>query len=199
MLNQFLICLTLFLLTACSVAPINTTTTARPLGKDNNQVTASGLITGFQYTRGLSEKIDLSVGIENQFGLVFNVFGKYNFKDGGTDGFSIAGISGFGYADGIGKSKSAYAGGVFSYRKDSIEPFLVARLNYVRWKYSSLDSNDRDDLITIPTYKDSFIYSQVDVGGNYITDRAHVGLGVHIFTFPDSSAVTPFIDIGYRF
>ncbi len=199
MFKNISLILILTLLTACSVAPINTTTTARPLGKDNNQVTASGLITGFQYTRGLSEKIDLTVGVENQFGLVFNVFGKYNFKDGGSDGLSVAGISGFGYGHGIGESKSAYAGGVLSYRKDSIEPFLVARLNYVHWKYSSLSSNDRDDLITIPTYKDSFIYSQVDVGGNYITERAHIGLGVHIFTFPDSSAVSPFIDIGYRF
>ena len=199
MSKQLLLCLIFFILSACSVAPINTTTTARPIGKDNNQITASGLITGFQYTRGLNEEIDLTFGIENQLGLVFNVFGKYNFKDGGTDDFSIAGISGFGYADGIGNSKSAYAGGVLSYRKDSIEPFLVARLNYVRWKYSSLNSNDRDDLITIPTYKDSFVYSQVDIGGNYITDRAHVGLGIHIFTFPDSSVISPFIDIGYRF
>ena len=199
MLKQIFLCLSLLALTSCSVAPINTTTTARPLGKDNNQVTVSGLITGVQYTRGLSEKIDLTVGVESQFGLVFNVFGKYNFKDGGADGFSIAGISGFGYADGIGESKSAYAGGALSYRKDSIEPFLVARLNYVRWKYSALSSSERDDLITIPTFKDSFIYSQVDIGGNYISERAHIGLGVHIFTFPDSSAVSPFIDIGYRF
>ena len=186
-------------LTACSVAPINTSTTARPLGKDKNQIIASVIVPGLQYTRGLTEKLDLTVGIESQFGLVFNTYGKYTIKDNGANGVSLAALAGAGYGDSIGKSKSAYAGGIISYRKDNLEPFLVARLNYVSWKYSSLSSDNKDDLISVPTLKDSFVYSQVSVGGNYITERAHMALGLHAFIFPDSTGVSPFFDIGYRF
>jgi len=195
-----LVTLLIFLtFTACSVAPINTTTTARPLGVDKNQVIASIIVPGFQYTRGVSEKLDLTVGIESQFGLVYNVYGKYSLKDSESNGVSLAALGGAGYGDGIGKSKSAYFGGVFSYRNDSLEPFVVARLNYVSWKYSSLSSDRRDDLISIPSFKDTFVYSQVSLGGNYITERAHLALGIHAYIFPDSTGVSPFFDVGYRF
>jgi len=184
---------------ACSVAPINTVTTARPLGKDNNQGTFGVVPTGLIYTRGVTEKIDLSLGAEIQIGLMFSVLAKINVKDGGENGLSIAPLFGAGYGADLGNTKSLFSGLVLSYRKDSFEPFLTGRVNWVSWKVDELTGSNRDDLIKIPSYKKTFYYGQADVGFNYITQKAHIALGVHGFLFPENQAYAPFFDVGYRF
>jgi hypothetical protein len=191
--------LSALVLTACSVAPINTTTTARPLGKDQNLLTGNAIVTGVQYTRGLTEKMDVAFGIEEQFGVVFNMYGKYNFINGSDNGYSLAALGGIGYGSDLGHSKSVYAGGVASYRSGSFEPFFVLRLNYVDWKLYELTDNNRDDLVTIPSYKDTFLYAQTDAGFNYLNGVWGVTVGAHVYFFPENSSASPFAAIQYKF
>ena len=107
-MSKLLVLIALITLAGCSVAPINTTTTARSLGKDKNQVTGNAIATGVQYARGITEKLDLNVGMESQFGLVLNAYAKYSFKNSAEKGFSFAGIGGAGYGSDLGHSKSLY-------------------------------------------------------------------------------------------
>ena len=104
------------ILAGCSVAPINTATTARTLGKDNNLLTGSFPITGLKYERGVTDNLDLGLGIENQFGLLAHAFGKVNFINHQENGISVGSLFGVGFAS-IGDSKSFYAGPIVFIQK----------------------------------------------------------------------------------
>lgn len=183
----------------CSVAPMNTATTARTLGADQNQFTGSFPIFGLKYERGINDSFDVGAGIENQMGAVFHAFGKYNFENKGEKGLSTAAIFGAGYGDGIGKSKSAYLGPIVSYRDNSFEAFATYKLNAVRWDYAGLSSDDKDDLISIPSVKESFVYHEVDFGISLVEEKWMATVGGKIFFFPEGTSSTPFLDVGYKF
>jgi hypothetical protein len=178
---------------------MNTATTARTLGIDQNLITASLPVTGVKYERGITENLDLGVGLESQIGYVLHAFGKYSFLNRKDNGFSLASFFGAGYGSGIERSKSVYVGPIFSYRKNSFELFASIRANYVSWNFAGLTAGNKDDLITIPSYKNHFFYGQSDLGMNFFNDNWTVTLGAKILMFPRSSAATPFGDIAYKF
>ena len=194
----FMLALILFF-AGCSVAPINTATTARTLGTDKNQITGSFPILGVKYERGIDDSLDLGFGLESQMGVVFHAFGKYNLKNSGEKGLSYAGIFGAGYSDSIGDSKSAYLGPIVSYRYDAFEVFGAYKVNFVHWDFAGLSSNDKDELISVPSSEDSFVYHEVDFGISIVQESWLATVGGKLFIFPDSTSSTPFVEVAYKF
>lgn len=183
-------------LAGCAVAPLNSTTTARSMGKDAQQAKINVAVPGLMYERGLSENFDIGAGVEIQSVLLLNVFGKYAFINKPEGGFSLAGLGGVGAGSG---SKSIYAGPVVSYRHKWFESFLVARYNYVDWK-NNFSSDDEADLLSFFPRKAHFSYSQLDVGMSYLGEKNSLSLGVKFFALEkDNSSLTPFVDIGFKF
>lgn len=183
-------------LAGCAVAPLNSTTTARSMGKDANQININVLVPGIMYERGLSENFDMGAGVEFQSVLLLNVFGKYAFINNLEGGFSLAGLGGVGAGDG---TKSVYAGPILSYRHKWFETFLVARYNYVDWKYE-VSSHDDSDLLSFFPKTGHLGYSQFDVGMSIIGETTSLSLGAKFFALEkDNSSFTPFVDIGFKF
>ncbi len=198
-MKLFLGFLALFILLAgCSVAPINTATTARTLGEGKNLLTGSFPVTGVKYERGITNDLDLGLGIENQFGLLFHAFGKVNFINHQENGFSVGSLFGGGLAS-IGDSKSFYTGPIVSYRKNSFEVFTAYKFNFVQWKFDGIDPDDKDDLLSVPSSKNDFTYHEFDLGMNFIEGRWMFTVGAHLYIFPDTTSSLPFVDIAYGF
>jgi hypothetical protein len=183
----------------CSVAPMNTATTARTLGTDNNQVTGSFPVVGVKYERGINDRFDLGVGLESQMGTVAHVFGKYSIENKGEKGVSSAAIFGAGYGTGAGDSKSAYLGPIVSYRDDVFEVFGVYKISYVHWDFAGLSSDDKDDLISVPSSESNFVYHEMDFGISIVQEKWLATVGGKVFFFPDSTSSTPFVDVAYKF
>jgi hypothetical protein len=195
-LNKFLALAILVTFAGCAVAPINSTTTARTLGEGQNEVRVNVIIPGAMVQRGLTNNLDLGLGVELQFTTLVNLFAKYAFINKPAGGFSLAALGGVGVAGG---SKSAYAGPILSYRHNWFEAFTIARYNYVRWS-NDVSNKDRDDLLNFIPSKIKFGYTQLDVGASYLTETAIVSGGAKIFSIEkDSASVTPFFDIGFKF
>lgn len=187
------------ILAGCSVAPINTATTARTLGTDKNQVTGSYPVLGVKYERGINDRFDLGFGIENQSGALFHVFGKYNFENKPDQGISVSGIAGAGYGSGIGDSKSAYLGPIISYKGELVEVFGSYKFNFVHWNFDGITPDNKDDLFAVPASESNFIYHEFDFGINIVEEVWSASVGGRIFIFPNTTSALPFLDIGYKF
>lgn len=186
-------------ISGCSVAPVNTSTTARSLGKDQNIVVGNALPLGVKYSRGTSDNLELGGGIEEQVWIVYHLFAKYTHVNNQDNGLSFASQGGFGYGPSLVKSKSFYFGPIVSYRASNIEFFGAYKLNHVQWKFSGLSSKNKDDLISIPSTDNNFLYHQFDIGMTFINNKFVTTVGLRDFIFPNNSTLVPFLDFGYRF
>lgn len=197
-----LIAFSLFL-TGCAVAPFNTATTARSLGKDKTEVSASVLPTlGLKVERGLGENFDIGAGVELQADTLFFLQGKFAVINNEKNGVSLAGLAGGSLAAGYSRAKSVYAGPVLSYRWDVFELFFGARFNYTRWNYFEFlqkDAGALDDLISLPSTKNHFTYWQFDPGMNFVGEKWSTGLGIHIIQYEKRKFGIPFFNLNYKF
>lgn len=188
----------LMVISGCSLAPMNTVSTARSLGEDENNFKFSLPVPGMQYERGIKKNWDVGAGLEYQLGPVFNLYTKYAFINHAEDGLSLAGLLGGGYGTSIGKSRSVYFGPVISYRFNWFEPFFVYRKNYVKWS-NDITPGQLDDLLSFIPRIDSFHYDQFDMGINFAGKKWSSAIGFKIFRFKTRGSGIPFIDLGYTF
>lgn len=132
---------------SCSIAPFNSTKTARTLGDANWEID-SGLSPAlyFSASRGFGENFDGGVTFEGQASPVLGVSGKYAFINAQEKGFSLSGLGGLFLGQDIAQSSGFYIGPVLSYKLDWFEPYLVTRYNWVKWNGQDLSGNERDDL-----------------------------------------------------
>lgn len=185
---------------SCTVAPIRTSTTARTLGDGKHKIGTTVLpVLGLTYEYGLKDDFDIGIGIERQLGLMFYGFGKYSFYQKQDDGFSHSVLFGAGKGFSIAETSAYYVGLMSSYRYKWIEPFLSFRYNYIKWKFSGLSSNDKDDLITVPSTSDSFSYYQADFALNFNAEKFVTTLGIHMWIFPDGSSAFPSLSFAWNF
>lgn len=194
-----LVCV-LFLFASCSLAPLNTSNSGRSLGKDQNQLKLTGSPLGALYERGLTDNLDLGLGIENQIGFVFSGHAKYSFT-GHKDGFGFALLAGGGYEKAFAQTKSVFAGPIFSYRTNSVEFFTTIRGVYIDWDFRKISADERNDVIDI--FFDKFgkqhaIYAQTDVGVTFIGESMDLTLGAKALT-KSSTSVIPMIDVALKF
>lgn len=185
---------------SCTVAPIRTSTTARSLGEGKHQLGTSVIpALGLVYEYGIKNDLDLGVGIERQLGLVFQVFGKYSFYQKQDEGFSHAVLIGASKGVSFANSNAYFVGLMSSYRHKWIEPFVGMRYNYVRWKFSGLSTDDKDDLVDIPSTSDSFSYWQADIALNFLGEKFKTTIGYLYWFFPDGSVGLPALSFAYAF
>lgn len=203
MKNIFLILCLMTLVSACSIAPFNTSHTARSLGKDNTAVSVELIpALGLRVEQGLSEKFDLGVGIELQGDAVYFLQGKYSFINRADHGLSLAALGGGSYGSGFSSAKSLYTGPVVSYRWESAELFFQGRFNYTKWDYARLKSNANDkldDLLAIPSLNKHFTYWQLDPGISFLGEKWSTSVGLHYLIFKSTSAAVPFVLVNYNF
>jgi len=134
-----LICLASLILTWSCLAPLSNNFTGRSLGQgrvglEGGAVTAGSVLPFFKFSVGLSRDFDLGLQYDS-FSL--GLFGKYSFLNNQASGFSLAGVAGGGIAVGGGY---AYAGPALSYKLGALEPYFVARYNFVSYGKSSSSS-----------------------------------------------------------
>jgi hypothetical protein len=124
--------LLLALLASGCLAPLSSNFTARSLGPgkvevDGGVLTLSGALPACKIAVGLLSNFDLGFQMESAS---LGVFGKYSFVNNRERGFSVAGVLGVGA---VASGSYAYGGPVLSYKSKSLEPYFVARLNYVHY------------------------------------------------------------------
>lgn len=188
----------IILLGGCSVAPVNTSNTARSLGKDKNNVRFSLPVPGVEYERGLKESWDTGVGLEYQLEPVFNLYTKYAFINNAEKGPSLAGLLGAGLGTSVGKSRSQYLGLVTSYRYSWFEPFFSYRKNFVHWS-NNVTPSEYDQLLSFIPRKTSFNYDQFDLGVNFAGEKVSFSVGFKLLVFKDAKSGLPFVDLGFVF
>lgn len=187
-------------LTSCTVAPVRTSTTARSLGAGNHKIGTTILpVLGLTYEYGLKENFDLGIGVERQLGLMLYAHGKYAFYQKQDDGFSHAILIGAGKGLSLVETTAYFLGLMTSYKYKWIEPFISIRYNKIKWKFSGLSSDDKDDLWTTPATSDSFNYYQADIAINLIANSFTTTLGYHLWLFPDGTADFPSLSFSWNF
>lgn len=197
--SLILVCI-LFLFASCSMAPLNTSNSGRSLGKDQNQLKLTASPLGALYERGITNNLDLGLGMESQIGFVFSGHAKYSFT-GHKNGFGFALLAGGGYEKAFARTKSAFLGPVFSYRTNAVEFFTTIRGVYIDWDFTKVSESERNDVIDI--FFDKFArqygtYVQTDVGVTFIGEKIDLTVGAKFLT-KDSTAVLPMIDVGLKF
>ena len=177
------VCLLLFAVfsVSCSIAPFKTPKTARPLGEGNWDIDV-GASPAYYLTvnRGFSENLDVGLTLESQFGMNFELSGKYTFVNEGEEGYSLALFGGL-YTGSIwgGSNSGLRLGPVLSYKSGWWEPYLVLTYNVGEWhweaktKETSEDSKDDDTFFNIDDFYPeqgkiaSYFYAQFALGSNF--------------------------------
>ena len=199
----FVIILSSLIFVSCSIAPLNSAHTARSLGKDTSSISVSlASALGLRIEQGLTDKLDLGIGLELQSETVYFVQSKYSFINRPAGGLSLAGIGGVSLSSGYSHAKSVYLGPIVSYRYKDVELFFQGRFNYTHWNYDELHLRGNDtlnDLIVIPSTKNHFTYWQLDPGISFLGEKWSTSLGMHYLVFEDHTAGSPFIYINYHF
>lgn len=181
----------------CSVAPIQNYHSASSLGAKKNELKLTTMAPGVSYDRGLSENLDVGVGLEMQSGFLVNARFKYALINQ-KRGLSLAAFGGAGYSDDLGNSKSVYGGPIVSYRFNSFELFASYRYNHVNWN-NKIDSDDRDDLFKFVPNKMNFTYRQADFGMTFYGQTSFLTLGARAFIMEGEEDFAPVVDFGFHF
>lgn len=131
---------TLLHLSGCAFAPFSSTYTARSSGSGHVSLDL-GSIQGVQYPSfrmnvGVHQNIDIGLQYET---LAFGALLKYALINSPNEGPAFSLLGGAGTS---GTGKYYFGGIVASYKSKMIEPFAVARYNYVTWP-----TQDMGDLI----------------------------------------------------
>jgi len=192
-----------FTIAGCAIAPFNTASTARSLGKDKTELSTSILPTlGLKAERGLTDRFDAGFGFELQADTLFFLQGKFAVLNNEKNGLSLAALAGGSLAAGYSRAKSVYGGPVLSYRWDVFEIFFGARFNYTHWNYLEFlrkDAGALDNLISLPTTDNHFTYWQFDPGFNFVGEKWSTGMGIHILKYEDHQFGVPFFLFNFKF
>ncbi|WP_286718173.1 hypothetical protein [Thalassolituus sp. UBA2009] len=188
-------------LSACSVAPLTTPTSARSLGKGNVQLSAYvAPATSVSFAAALGENTDAGVAIEQQITINQSIWIKHSLLNQ-AQGWSVAGLAGLFSATDLANSKGFYLGPLFSYSKGKAEWYGNLRYNRVYWDGpDNLSSEDKDDL-WFDIVSDSSVYSywQADVGMKIHRKRVTFNLGATCLELGGSSACMPIMGAGLTY
>lgn len=195
MMKKLLSIVVFTVLSGCSVAPFNTTTTARSLGDGVTSLSGSLPIPGGNIQHGLTSRWDVGAGIEYQLEPVVTFQTKYALINRPEKGFSLSLLAGAGFGTSVGRSRSGYPGIAMSYRYDWFEPFLIYRKNFVKWT-NNLSSSQYDDLLDFIPRKMNFNYDQLDAGFNFSGEKFTIGIGGKVLVFEGKGSVVPFATVG---
>lgn len=191
------------LLASCAIAPFNTATTARSLGKDKIEISGSILpILGLKIERGLTDRLDIGAGFELQADTLFFLHSKFAFINNEKNGFSLAALSGGSLASGYSRARSIFGGPLVSYRWETFELFFGARFNYTQWNYFDFlrkDPGALDRLIALPSTENHFTYWQFDPGMSFVGEQVMTGTGLHLLKYKDHLLGVPYLHFGFKF
>ena len=163
----------------CALAPFNSPKSARSLGEGNNEIDWGLLsVPHFQYTRGVTENLDVGASIGIQFGYDLHAFARYSFVNR-EEGHSFGAVAGAGAGVFILPTTFAYLGPSWSFKDRSWEFFAHPRLNLVAWDETELrsekekinqeegaDSEEGEDLL-LELDGGQLVYAQLNGGFNY--------------------------------
>ncbi|MCX6117450.1 MAG: hypothetical protein NT027_07910 [Proteobacteria bacterium] len=115
-----------------------------PLGKDNSAIDfglSPALYT--QYSRSVTDSLDLGLGAEVQWGSSIYSFGKYSLVcQAKRSPVSVAAVAGVGVGLSVFNTSFVYFGPIVSKREGQLEFYLHPRLNHLRnGKHSGTDSS----------------------------------------------------------
>lgn len=195
-------CVSLF---SCAIGPLNSSHSARSLGDGNNNINASIMPIGVEYSRGVSDNVDLGVAVELQFTPLGSVWAKYSIVNNPT-GVSYALTSGLFYSDGVenASSKGGFLGAIVSHRKDKMEFYFSGKLNRVNWESGSLfTSKDSESIWYTDNGEESetFNYLQGNLGMSYwVSPKFNFDIsGVCISLIKDGGTCAPMLGFGWAY
>lgn len=189
--------LTSITLVACSIAPLNTPTTAKTLGQNHSSFNAN-LPLGVSIAYGLSDNTDIEGSLELQFLQIVNSVAVKQALYSNEKLF-LSAFGGFFYSKSeYYKSEGYFLGPIMSFPlATTAELYLSAKYNQVNWTGLNPDEvNDTDLLFTV--FKDGnnthFEYTQWDlglrfkaskrvflsIGAKHLLGVSAVGLGINV-------------------
>ena len=166
--SRLIVCLCPFiLLSGCSIAPLNSPDNGRTLGE--GQAEYAYAVNQLTIAHGVSEDVDIGLGVEVQFEAVYNVWVKKGFYYDEESGHALSGLAGIFYADDSGDSQGYYFGPSYSKKGDNWEFYTTLRYNHVYWNgLETVAEDDQDDLIDVFDREDEdFGYLQTSLGFQY--------------------------------
>ena len=200
-MNKFLLPLIL-IFTSCSFAPLTSTKTARSLGEGKWEVS-----TGFSPAlnvnvgKGITEKVDAGIIVEQQFSPVVALWGKYSFSTSAEDS-AFAAYGGVFKGSGTSDSSGFFFGPVASYKKKWFEIYFLPVFNYVKWEAGSLTLEDQDDSFfdEINWQSSSLKYMQYTLGVNFwFTEGFALNISGKTWSFFDDNVKSEGISPGLEF
>lgn len=173
---------------ACSIAPVHTVSSARPLGKGKVDVAASVLpMPAVSLGYGVTGSTDVHVAAEFQgVGLLLSALVKQNLLNH-PSGFSLSILGGGFYGDSFVNSTGFFAAPVISYGNKKWEIFSQLRYNKLYYDKSNIElkSDDNKDRLVFDINSSQTEYGQIDVGVRMNIGRTFITLGVNNFYSPD--------------
>lgn len=202
LLKNSIACLVFLVLCSCSVAPLTSPKTARPLGKSNKHITTGmSPVPTLDFGYGASDNWDVGAGVEAQLGYVLSLWNKYSFNASAEYNKKVAYAFYSGAFSGVGDSKTygAFIAPVVSYKHSWFEIYLVPKLNYLAWDASSFDLEDDDGETwgTVEYESGSLTYMQYTLGFNFWFGENH-GLNITTLVLQDSTTNTYGIEYMWR-
>ncbi len=136
----------LFVISACSFAPLTTTKTARSLGEGSWEID-TGFSPAYTLTagRGISKNLDAGLIFESQISSLFALWGKYSLINS-NEKISLALYGGLFQSADILSSSGAFIGPIISYKSSWFETYLIANYNHVNWNIGNITDGYVDDL-----------------------------------------------------
>ena len=169
-------------LTSCAVAPFATEHTAVPLGQGNNAIDfglSPALYT--QYSRGVTNQLDLGFGAEIQLGYSLFGWGKYSLlRQSKKQYVSVACVAGLGMGLSIINTTFVYLGPIISRRVNEHEFYIHPRFNHLRYGRQSGAETSKDGF---DIEGGSFNYLQLSAGYQYFF-REGFAFGLSGLMFP---------------
>lgn len=203
------------LLTGCTMAPLATQTTAHSNGKNQWKVDAglAGVTGGITATAkasyGVTDRIDVGVEGETGFNNIVGGWGRFSVQnqDEGAS-FAIVGGAGAGRIKGeysLGSTPVAnhettayyiYAGPIFSYRADKMEPFLHFRLNHVHLNEAIVPKTESELKFN---FADSANYATTSIGSNFWLNDNFALTAAGNILIASNGASSPYITLGLSY
>lgn len=192
----------------CSLAPILSTPTARPLGKGNFSGGLSVYTpTGGWLSYGITDKLEIGVSSEFQLGIVSSLNAQYSLMSGGSDQMALAVHGGGFYGDtGFGSSSGGFLGLTWSKKWNWFELVGLGRLNHGSWNLRRGEFGDNDESFfytilfgDVEQRSFNFSYGQVQLGGNFwVSESFAITTSALIFITGEGFGGFPTAGVIYR-
>jgi len=209
--SALLLALLALVLSGCIMAPLSTVSTARSNGKGNWMTHVGGSTTATAYLRqtyGLSDNFDIGVLGEVGLNNVLGVTAKYAFLNQAYGpAWAVLGGFGGGRMKGeitdtkTGKTVAndetdgyyGYIGPIYSYKFKYVEPYLLARLNFMHTREKIIPKANDD--LSFEFQSRRGVYGTL-AGGVTLWLGQHIGLTGNVFILVSHTTSDPFANVG---